>query len=100
MFGSLTDQQIEHLLTQEMVGRIACYDNGTLYIVPTSYAYSGDCIYAHSHEGTKLNMMRHNPEVCFEVDNITDMANWKSVIAWGRFDELSGSEKEQALGLL
>ena len=36
-------------------------------------------------------MMRSSPAVCFEVDEIADMANWKSVIAWGRYEELTGA---------
>jgi hypothetical protein len=37
----------------------------------------------------KINMMRKNPRVCFEVDEMKDMANWKSVITWGTFEELN-----------
>ena len=35
-------------------------------------------------------MARANPRVCFEVDLVDNMANWRSVIAWGRFEELQG----------
>ena len=33
--------------------------------------------------------MRANPFVCFEVEDIDDLANWHSVIAWGVFEELA-----------
>jgi uncharacterized protein len=46
----------------------------------------------------KIDMMRENPEVCFEVDNIKDITNWQSVIAWGKFEEITGlDEKQQVL---
>ena len=38
-------------------------------------------------------MMRQNPEVCFEVDRMKEMSNWKSVIAWGRFEEITDTEE-------
>lgn len=45
--------------------------------------------------------MRTNPAVCFEVDSMNNMANWKSVIAWGTFEELTETkERENALNLL
>jgi nitroimidazol reductase NimA-like FMN-containing flavoprotein (pyridoxamine 5'-phosphate oxidase superfamily) len=28
-------------------------------------------------------MMRANPHVCFEVDHRENLANWRSVVAWG-----------------
>lgn len=33
--------------------------------------------------------MRKNPQVCFEVDEIINSANWKSVIAWGEYQEMT-----------
>jgi nitroimidazol reductase NimA-like FMN-containing flavoprotein (pyridoxamine 5'-phosphate oxidase superfamily) len=46
-------------------------------------------------QGRKVEMMRQNNEVCFEVDEIYDMSNWKSVVAWGAFEELKGSHERQ-----
>jgi nitroimidazol reductase NimA-like FMN-containing flavoprotein (pyridoxamine 5'-phosphate oxidase superfamily) len=37
--------------------------------------------------------MRTNPSVCFEVEVITDMANWKTVLCLGKFEEIA--EKQQ-----
>ena len=34
--------------------------------------------------------MRQNPSVCFEVDAMTGISNWESVIVWGYFEELQG----------
>jgi nitroimidazol reductase NimA-like FMN-containing flavoprotein (pyridoxamine 5'-phosphate oxidase superfamily) len=88
MLGTLDRQQEEDLLKTQTVGRIACYADGETYVVPISYAYDGTYIYCHTHEGKKSTMMRKNPKVCFEVDEMKDMANWKSVIVQGMFEEL------------
>jgi hypothetical protein len=36
----------------------------------------------------KLNMMRENPGVCFEVDAMESKIIWKSIILWGSFEEI------------
>ena len=48
-----------------------------------------------------MEIMRKNPNVCFEVDDLKIMGNWKSVIAWGKFEELDKKEeRNSALKLL
>ena len=96
--GKLDDNQIEDLLQHEIVGRIGCHADGITYVVPISFAYDGKYIYGHTQEGMKINIMRKNPKVCFQVDRLTNMANWKSVIAMGEFQELTEPEtRKQAL---
>ncbi len=98
MLGELNEKQIEDLLTQQVTGRLACYADGELYLVPINYVYKDSCIYGHSSHGKKIEMMRKNPEVCFEIDEIETVFNWKSVIAWGRFEEIVNvDEQEQAM---
>ena len=48
----------------------------------------GKFIYCHTHEGLKTKIMRENPNICFEVEEMKDMANWKTVILQGEFVEL------------
>jgi nitroimidazol reductase NimA-like FMN-containing flavoprotein (pyridoxamine 5'-phosphate oxidase superfamily) len=93
MIANLTDTEIEKLLETAIIGRLGCYADGLTYVVPISYAYDGTWIYGHTGEGMKLDMMRKNPQVCFQVDSMPDMANWKSVIAWGEFEELTDYEQ-------
>jgi hypothetical protein len=101
MLGKLNAYEIEDLLHQQLIGRIACYADGVPYIVPVSYAYDGQYIYVHTKEGMKVNMMRTSPEICFETDTMDNTANWKSVIAWGKFQELfDKEEREHALRIL
>ena len=94
MVGSLTHSQMEHVLQSQLVGRIACHTGERLYVVPVSYVYQDGYIYAHSKEGLKIAIMRKNPGVCFQVDAIEDMTNWRSVIVWGTYEELE-REKDQ-----
>lgn len=100
MLGELSTTQIEEVLTNEYIGRIGCHAQGRTYVVPVSYAYEGDSIYAHSPTGLKIDMMRDNPEVCFEVEQVSHLLDWRSVIVWGRFEELSGEDALKAMRLL
>lgn len=97
MLGKLSDKQIDELLFSQSIGRLGCYADGKIYVVPVTYVYDGQNIICHSREGMKLEMMRKNPDVCFEVDKMENMANWQSVIAWGTFVELNGEEAELAI---
>ncbi|HET6766429.1 MAG TPA: pyridoxamine 5'-phosphate oxidase family protein [Chitinophagaceae bacterium] len=101
MIRQLSVTEIEDLLRKQIVGRIGCSHQSEVYIIPMSYAYDGKYFYCHSYEGKKLEMMRKNPKVCFQVDEMKDMGNWKSVIAWGDFEELlDEKEKNNALRIL
>lgn len=101
MIGTLTRDQIEHILSSGLIGRIGCYADNNVYVVPVTYVFDDKYIYTHSREGMKVQMMRKNPEVCFEVDSIEGMTNWRCVIVWGKFQELkTETEQVKALKLL
>jgi nitroimidazol reductase NimA-like FMN-containing flavoprotein (pyridoxamine 5'-phosphate oxidase superfamily) len=101
MIGKLNTTEIDELLKKNFVGRIGCHNGEEVFIVPVSYAYDGKYIYVRSFEGKKIDMMRKNPKVCFEVDETQDMAHWQSVIAWGKYEELTDeSERNKALKIL
>lgn len=101
MLGELNETEIKEVLTDQVIGRIGCSYDGLTYVVPISYAYDENFIYALTFEGMKMDIMRKNPRVCFQVDIMKDMANWKSVVAWGRFEELQDKEeRNKALEIL
>jgi uncharacterized protein len=101
MFGNLNSQEIENVLHSQIVGRIGCHANDITYIVPISYAYDGEFVYGLTKEGMKINIMRQNRNVCFEVENIPDLGHWQSVICWGDYEELPNrTERHEALEIL
>jgi nitroimidazol reductase NimA-like FMN-containing flavoprotein (pyridoxamine 5'-phosphate oxidase superfamily) len=94
MIGELTEEQIEQVLTRNILGRLGCVNGSRSYVVPINYVYDGKYIVAHSMPGLKIDMMRLNPEVCFEVDEMKSFTHWTSVIAWGVYQELT-SERDR-----
>lgn len=96
MLGKLSNDQIANVLNSQTIGRIACIDEGKLYVVPISYAFEHGYIYGHSMYGLKIKIMRNNPRVCFQVDDIENMTNWRSVIAWGEYEEMKEEDGYQS----
>ena len=97
MLGELNEEQIENVLTTNVIGRIGCYADEKIYIVPVTYLYVDGCLLGHTIIGMKTMMLKKNPKCCFEVDSLQDMANWQSVIVWGTFEELQGEEAKTAM---
>ena len=100
MLGTLDDAAIDALLRSEFVGRIGCHANGRTYVIPVSYVYEDGAIYGHTTEGLKIEMMRENPAVCFEIDRVAGPMHWDSVVADATFEELAAEEAQHAFGLL
>lgn len=99
MISELDDTEIDAFLREQVVGRIGMHANGETYVVPIIYAWDGDCIYVQSIEGRKIEMMRANPQVCFETD-VYEAGSWRSVIVDGTYEELQGDEAQRALDVL
>lgn len=101
MFGELNEDEIDELIKEQVLGRLGCSVDNFTYVVPVSFAYDGQYIYGHTSEGMKIDMMRENPNVCFEVDALTNMANWRSAVCWGVYEELTNADdRENALKIL
>jgi nitroimidazol reductase NimA-like FMN-containing flavoprotein (pyridoxamine 5'-phosphate oxidase superfamily) len=100
MLGRLTKAQCVKLLRENSVGRVGVTAGGVTYVVPITYVFDGDSVYGHSVLGQKVRMMRRNPSVGFEVEAIDDLANWRSVIAQGTYEELSGDVAAAAAKLI
>ena len=102
----LPPEGIEALLRTAIVGRIACCAHGAVgdgrpYLVPLAYGYDGAAIYAHSGPGRKLDLMRAEPRVTFEVDQAEAPDHWRSVVAEGEFEEITDvTERERALRVI
>jgi nitroimidazol reductase NimA-like FMN-containing flavoprotein (pyridoxamine 5'-phosphate oxidase superfamily) len=96
MLGQLTETKMKSILSSQVLGRLACTDGKHPYVVPVTYAYDGKYIYGQTNFGKKLNLLRKNAHVCLEVDLMTSIRNWKSVIVYGKFEELKDKKTKKA----
>ncbi len=102
---AMTAKESWKALAEAKFGRLACARNAQPYIVPIFFALGGDHIYSFSMAGQKLEWMRENPRVCLQIDDVKGWNDWTSVIALGRYQELSDTpdwhaERQRAHDLL
>ena len=103
------------LLDRCRIVRLAMIDGQEPYIVPLNYGYTCTdgqiTLYCHSaKEGRKLDVMRANPHIGFEMDADYRLQTheeachhsnlFSSVIGTGEFELLEGEAKKQALSVL
>ncbi|HYX41872.1 MAG TPA: pyridoxamine 5'-phosphate oxidase family protein [Pyrinomonadaceae bacterium] len=101
MIISLNDDEAWALLRKGRLARLGCIADGEPYVVPVNYAAEGACVLIHSLPGRKIRAMRANPYVCLQVDEITDHCHWRSVLAYGTYEEVgNGAERARAMNRL
>lgn len=101
MLGELKSSEIERLLRSQQIGRLGVYGEGRVYVFPINFGYDGTHVYFHSHEGLKVRLMRSQPEVCLEVEEITSPADWRTVMVHGAYEELTDDhERYLAMALV
>jgi nitroimidazol reductase NimA-like FMN-containing flavoprotein (pyridoxamine 5'-phosphate oxidase superfamily) len=83
------------LIHSRRTGRLGCCKDNRPYVVPVHYVCSGALIFSFSMPGQKLDFMRSNPNVCFQVDHIERNDKWKCVVIEGIFHEFSSAEDKQ-----
>ena len=88
-------REIDALLREGSLCHLGLMDEGIPYVVPVTYGYDGESLYIHSAmEGRKMDLLRTNPMVCFEITPQWSLvpgkrgcdwtASYESVIGWGR----------------
>jgi uncharacterized protein len=95
MITHLSQTEARQILQASHLGHLGCIVEGGPYVVPVNFVFENDSIYIHSLPGLKVEAMRAHPRVCLQVDHIETDSRWKSVIAYGNFQEIE-SEPERA----
>jgi hypothetical protein len=97
MINQLGERESRALLKEEVTGRLGCSDHGKPYIVPVHYLFDNDCVYVHSLPGHKIDVLRDNPNACLQVDKIKDDFHWRSVLAFGFYEEIKDLNERQRI---
>lgn len=86
------------------VCRVAFFDDAHPYIVPMNFGcdYSGDLPVLYFHcatEGRKLDLLRRNPNVCFEIGRMIKITSAGTVCKWSsEFESVIGEGKIEIVG--
>lgn len=101
MIRKMDAEESSELLRRGRVGRLGCISDDTPYVVPVNYVFNDEAVYIHSLPGRKIRALRENPRACFQVDESDDELNWRSVIVFGRYEEIrDAGERARVLRLL
>jgi uncharacterized protein len=91
----MTPREIDQFLCCARVGRLGLIWGENPYVVPVGFGYADGKVFFHTcRSGVKMDILRTNPRVCFEVDeSISDGSLAKSVIIFGRAELIGDREK-------
>jgi nitroimidazol reductase NimA-like FMN-containing flavoprotein (pyridoxamine 5'-phosphate oxidase superfamily) len=106
-------EEIDAIIQRAQICRIGLSVNDEPYIVPVNFGYESNCLYFHcATEGKKLDMIRQNGNVCFEMDIDYEMvkstgrpckasARYRCVMGSGKAVVIEGSaDKSRALNII
>jgi len=74
---------IEEIIKQSRVCRLAMVDGDKPYVIPMSFGYDGSLYFHSALEGRKIEVLKKNPQVCFEFDEVTKLVKNKDACEWG-----------------
>ncbi|HMO79877.1 MAG TPA: pyridoxamine 5'-phosphate oxidase family protein [Pyrinomonadaceae bacterium] len=94
----MRQNEIDTLLSEVRYGHLGFSVDDQPYVVPVHYVFDGKTIYVYTTEGKKTEIVRRNPRVCLQVENVVDDRNWKSVVVSGRAEIVEDvDERNKAL---
>jgi nitroimidazol reductase NimA-like FMN-containing flavoprotein (pyridoxamine 5'-phosphate oxidase superfamily) len=87
--------EMHALLQREGFGHLGCARGGRPYVVPMQYAYDGKELFFFTTQGMKTQFIDANPQVCLQVEEITDSTHWRSVMVIGKAEQITRNEEMQ-----
>lgn len=93
MIKTLNKKESLKVLQNNYIGNLAYIFNNCPYSIPMTYYFNKEdyVMICYSAEGHKINAMRKNNNVAFEVIEIESVHKWKSILVHGTYEELTGS---------
>ena len=85
IFRDLSRDEIETMLLRNRVGRLAFSLHDRVDIQPIHYIYERGWLYGRTSEGDKISTLKHNQWIAFEVDEVSDLFDWRSIVIHGSF---------------
>jgi nitroimidazol reductase NimA-like FMN-containing flavoprotein (pyridoxamine 5'-phosphate oxidase superfamily) len=83
---------IDDLMKRAVVCHLGMVDGDEPYIVPMNFGYDGKSLFFHcAKEGRKIDILRRNDKVCFEVDLDTEVVKGDVACKWSmRYRSVEG----------
>src|SRR6185295_1946679 len=93
MFTYMTENEAHEFLSSERAGQLGCLKDGFPYVIPVNYIYHDGNLYFHSLLGEKIDALRQYPNACLQVHKSLDDYRWRSVIAFGHYEEITNEDE-------
>jgi len=75
---------MEDIILRSTVCKLAMCDQDMPYIVPLCFGFKDNTLYFHSApEGKKIEILKKNPNVCFEFEILTQVIKSSKACKWG-----------------
>ena len=87
--------EMHPLLQRESFGHLGCARGGRPYVVPMHYGYDGKELFFFTTQGMKTQFIDANPQVCLQVEEVTDSTHWRSVMVIGKAEQITRNEETQ-----
>jgi uncharacterized protein len=103
----ITDPKaIEEIILKSKVCKLAVCEGNQPYIVPLCFGFKDNTLFFHSApQGKKIDILKKNPNVCFEFEIYTQVIKsamackwgmkYKSVIGYGTADFITDKDQKQ-----
>ncbi|HIP39053.1 MAG TPA: pyridoxamine 5'-phosphate oxidase family protein [Desulfocapsa sulfexigens] len=103
---------LREIIYSSRVCRLGLSDGIYPYIVPLCFGYQDNTLYFHSaQEGKKIELLKKNPNICFEFDQNSSVVRAEKPCSWGmKYQSIIGygkaefvetrKEKQQALNII
>lgn len=81
----ITDKKaIEDIILRSNVCKLAMCEENMPYIVPLCFGFKNNTLYFHSApKGKKIEILKKNPNVCFEFEILTQVVKSAQACKWG-----------------
>ena len=75
---------LEEILHKARICRLAMSADDQPYVIPLCFGYRDRTLYIHcAQEGLKIDMLKKNNRICFEVDGDHELVRGESAFEWG-----------------
>jgi uncharacterized protein len=75
---------LEEVLHKAPICHLAMSDNDQPYVIPLNFGYEDNVLYFHcAGEGKKLDILRKNNRICFEIDVDHELVKGETACEWG-----------------
>jgi len=83
VFRELSRAECVRILKRNHVGRLAFAHRNRVDIEPVHYVFAEDWLHGRTAPGTKISVLRRQPWVAVEVDEVEGLFDWRSVVMHG-----------------